>query len=80
MMPYDYKYQNPSGFACLMLIRAIVIFYPIGNTKFKYEKKNKLNCGSCSQMTPSGNCLFAARNETMLINIHVQGTVHYLQR
>ena len=24
--PFDYKYQNPSGFACLMLIRAIVIF------------------------------------------------------
>ena len=53
MTPYDYKYQNPSGFACLMLIRAIVIFFPSGNTKFKYEKKNELNGGSCSQITPS---------------------------
>ena len=26
----DAKYQNPSGFACLMLIRAIAIFTPLG--------------------------------------------------
>ena len=32
---------------------SLVSFYPTGNTKFKYEKKSKLNCGSCSQMTPS---------------------------
>ena len=51
MTPFDYKYQNPSGFAFLMLIRAIVVFTP----KFKYEKKNKLNCGSCSHRE---NCLF----------------------
>ena len=50
---FDYKYQNLSGFACLMLIRAIVIFYLTGNTKFKYETKNKLDCGSCSRMTRS---------------------------
>ena len=30
MMLFDYKYKNPSGFACLMLIRAIVIFTPLG--------------------------------------------------
>ena len=45
MMPFDYKYQNPTGFACLMLIGAIVIFRPSENTKFKYEKKNKLIYG-----------------------------------
>ena len=32
------KYQNPSSFACLMLIRAIVIFTPLGK-----QKKSKLN-------------------------------------
>ena len=52
MTPYDYKYQNPAGFACFMLIRAIVIFTPLGIQNLN-EKKNKLNCGSCSQMTPS---------------------------
>ena len=34
MTSFDNKYQNPSGFACLTLIRAIV-FYPTGKTKFK---------------------------------------------
>lgn len=29
MMQFDYKYQNPSGFACLMPIRASVIFTPL---------------------------------------------------
>ena len=52
MMPFFYKYQNPSGFACLMLIRAIVIFYPTANTKFKQEERKKLACGSLSQMMP----------------------------
>ena len=33
---FDYKYQNPLGFAYLMLIRSIVIYFsPAGNTKFK---------------------------------------------
>ena len=53
MIPFDYKYQNPLGFAFLMLIGGIVIFTPLGIQEFKYEKKNKLNSGSCSQMTPS---------------------------
>ena len=47
--PFDYKYQNPSGFACLMLIRTIVIFTPLGIQNL--NKKSKLNSGSCSQMT-----------------------------
>ena len=34
--PFDYKYQNPSGFACLMLIRAIVIFNPLGKQNLLY--------------------------------------------
>ena len=34
--PFDYKYQNPSGFACLMLIRAIVIFTPLGIQNLRY--------------------------------------------
>ena len=28
-MPFDNKYQNPSLFAFLMLVRAIVIFTPL---------------------------------------------------
>jgi len=32
---------------------SVLIFYPTGNTKVKYEKKNKLDCGSCSQITRS---------------------------
>ena len=43
MMPFDYKHQNPSGFAFLTLIRAIICyFYPNRNTKFKNEKKKKI--------------------------------------
>ena len=41
MTPFDYKYQNPSGFACLMLIRAIVIFTPPGIQNLNKKKKNK---------------------------------------
>ena len=39
MTPYDYKYQNPSGFACLMLIRAIVIFTPLGIQNLNMKRK-----------------------------------------
>ena len=48
--PFNYKYQNPTGFASLELIRAIVIFTRLGIQK---KNKNKLNSGSCSQMTLS---------------------------
>ena len=41
MTPFDYKYQNPSGFACLMLIRPIVIFTPQGIQNL--NKKRKTN-------------------------------------
>ena len=30
MTPFDFKYQNPTGFACFVLIRAIVIFTSLG--------------------------------------------------
>ena len=46
LTPFDYKYQNPLGFLCLMLNRAIVIFTPLGI-------QNLNNSGSCSQMTQS---------------------------
>ena len=49
---FDYKYQNPSGFSCLMLIRAIVIFTSLGIQNLN-KKKNKLDFGTCNQMTPS---------------------------
>ena len=39
MMPFDYKNQNPSGFACLMLIRAIAIFTPLGIQNLKKKRK-----------------------------------------
>ena len=52
MMPFDYNYQNPLGCACLILIRSIGIFVPLGIKNLK-EKKTKLDYGSCSQMTPS---------------------------
>ena len=35
LMPFDYKYQNPTGFDCLMLIRGIVVFTPLGIKNFK---------------------------------------------
>ena len=41
MTPFEYKYQNPSGFACLMLIGAIVIFTSLGIQNF--NKKRKTN-------------------------------------
>ena len=40
MMPFDYKYQNPLGFACLMLIGAIiVIFTPLGIQTLNKKRK-----------------------------------------
>ena len=33
MTPFDYKYQNPSGLACLKQVNAIVIFTPLGIKK-----------------------------------------------
>ena len=42
MMPFDHKNHNPSGFACLMLITAFVLFTPLRIYK-KKKKKNKLN-------------------------------------
>ena len=39
MTPFDYKYQNPLGFACLMLIGAIVIFTPLGIQTLNKERK-----------------------------------------
>ena len=54
MMPFDQKYQNPTCFACLVLIRAIVIFTLLGiQILIKKRKTNQLNSGSCSQMTLS---------------------------
>ena len=41
MTPFDHKYQNPSGFACLMLIRATVIFTTLGIQNL--NKKRKTN-------------------------------------
>lgn len=41
MTPFDDKYQNLSGFVCLMLISAIFIFAPPGMQNF--NKKIKTN-------------------------------------
>ena len=41
MTPFDHKYQNPSGFGCLMLIRATVIFTTLGIQNL--NKKRKTN-------------------------------------
>ena len=41
MTSFDYKSQNPTGFACLMLIRAIVIFTSLGIQNL--NKKRKTN-------------------------------------
>ena len=43
MMSFDYKYQNLSGFACFMLIGAIVIFTPLRIQNLNKKRKNKLN-------------------------------------
>ena len=53
MASFDYNYQNPSVFCFLVLIRAICSLLSTGITKFEFEKENKMNSGSCSQMTPS---------------------------
>ena len=37
--PFDYKYQNPSGFAFLMLIRAIVVFTSLGIQNLNMKRK-----------------------------------------
>ena len=42
MTPFDYKYQNQSGFAFLMPIRAIVMLTPLGIQNL--NKKRKPNC------------------------------------
>ena len=39
MTSFDYKYQNPLGFACLVLIRAIVIFTPLGIQNLNEKRK-----------------------------------------
>ena len=52
MMPFDYKYQNPSGFACLMPVRAIVIVTPLGIQNLDKIRRKKLDCAICSQMMP----------------------------
>ena len=60
MTLFDYNYQTPSVFfVCfLMLIRAIVLYSPLGLlsariTKFEFEKENEMNSGSFSQMRSS---------------------------
>jgi len=53
MTTFDYEYQNSSGLACLMVIRAIVIFNPLGTQNLNKKKKIKLDRSSCSKMTPS---------------------------
>ena len=51
MTQFDYNYQNPSGFAFLVLISDIVIFSPLGLQNLNKKNKNKLNPGSCSQIS-----------------------------
>ena len=41
MTPIDYKYQNPSGFGCLL--QRYRYFNPPWDTKFKLKKKRKTN-------------------------------------
>ena len=41
MAPFDFKYQNPSGTACLMLMRAIVIFTPLGIQNVNKKRKTE---------------------------------------
>ena len=54
MASFDSNYQNPSVFFYfLMLIRAYCSLLSTGITKFEFEKDNKMNSGSCSQMPPS---------------------------
>ena len=50
---YNYYYQNASVFCFLVQIRAFVVLNLAGITKFKYERKNEMDFGSSSKMTPS---------------------------
>ena len=40
MTPFDYKSQNPLSFACLRLIRALVIFTPLGIQNLNKKRKS----------------------------------------
>ena len=42
MTSFDYNYLNATGFACLMLIRAIVIFTPLGIQNLNKKRKTNL--------------------------------------
>ena len=50
---YDYYYQNAAVFCFLVQIRAFVVLNLAGITKFKYERKNEMDIGRSSKMTPS---------------------------
>ena len=41
MTPFDHKYQNPSGFGCLLLISATVIFTTLGIQNLNKKIKTK---------------------------------------
>ena len=50
---YNYYYQNAAVFCFLVQIRAFVVLNLAGITKFKYERKNEMDFGRSSKMTPS---------------------------
>ena len=60
MTPYDYKYQNPSSFACLMLIRAIVIFTPLGIQNLNMKRKTNWIVVVVVKWRHRENCLLKA--------------------
>ena len=53
MASFDYNYQNPSVICFLMLIRAIVLCSPLGLQNLNLKKKNEMNSGNYSKLTPS---------------------------
>ena len=53
MVSFDYNYQNPSVFCFLMLIRDIVLAFSLELQNLNLKRKNEMNSGNCSQMTPS---------------------------
>ena len=66
MTPFDYKEQKPTGFACLMLIWAIVIFTPL---RIRNTNKRKTNwiLAVVVKWRYRENCLFPASTSLFFI-------------
>ena len=75
MTPFDYKYQNP--FACLMLIRPIVIFTPQGIQNLNKKRKTNWILVVVVKWSYRESCIFTlwARQNTAMLKKY-PGVLH----